>query len=175
MDNFKKALSNTPKEVRLRFAGFVEPFQNPEASDMMVHAIREGYHVAVYTTFTDFRQSDYNKIKDLDFEFFHVHDIGQDRKHMEYPFIDEWIPAGNGNVNNRAGNLDFSPVYCENPTGCTHTVGYHNNIMLPNGDVAVCCADYGLTNIIGNIYTQNYYNLNRTWDRELCKKCVYAR
>jgi hypothetical protein len=32
---------------------------------------------------------------------------------------------------------------------------YHN-VLLPNGDVSLCCMDYGLENIIGNLFTQEY-------------------
>jgi hypothetical protein len=28
--------------------------------------------------------------------------------------------------------------------------------MLPNGDVSLCCMDYGLENILGNLFTQSY-------------------
>lgn len=34
-----------------------------------------------------------------------------------------------------------------------------NNILLPNADVALCCNDYGLQHIIGNLLTQSYDSL----------------
>lgn len=38
--------------------------------------------------------------------------------------------------------------------GCIEHL-YHN-VLLPNGDVSLCCMDYGLDNIIGNLNTQTY-------------------
>lgn len=38
--------------------------------------------------------------------------------------------------------------------GCDERL-YHN-VMLPNGDVALCCMDYGLEEITGNLFEQEY-------------------
>jgi hypothetical protein len=170
LEDFKDILRNVPIDVRLRFAGFAEPFQNEEFSDILVYANGLGYHIAVYTTLVCFRDSDYEKIKDLPFEFFHVHDIGQEFK--DYPFIDEWKKAI---PNDRAGNLQKTPIKRkEVVTGCTHTIGYHLNTVLPNGDVLICCQDWSMTTIIGNLHTTNYNDLNREWNKELCRYCNYA-
>tara|TARA_B110000027_G_C15892180_1_gene200218 strand:- start:317 stop:496 length:180 start_codon:yes stop_codon:yes gene_type:complete len=55
--------------------------------------------------------------------------------------------------------------------------------MLPNGDINLCCQDYSLKGIIGNLKTEN---LNKVYKQEkiyqknfstgefnLCKKCEY--
>ena len=41
--------------------------------------------------------------------------------------------------------------------GCDETL-YHN-VVLPNGDVSLCCMDYGLKHILGNLYTQEYNDI----------------
>jgi hypothetical protein len=184
LEDFKKILEHVPKEVRLRYAGFSEPFQNPEFSDMLVYADKLGYKQVVYTTMVEFKDSDYEKIKDIDFEFFHVHDVSEHnnrqedkKKWLEKGFIDEWVKA---KPNNRANNMGeekgFTPnPYRENVVGCSHTVGYHLNTVMPNGDVVLCCADWGLTNILGNLYEVGYYDLKRpTEPVELCHYCNYA-
>jgi len=55
--------------------------------------------------------------------------------------------------------------------GCIEDL-YHN-VVLPNGDVSLCCMDYGLTHIIGNIFTEEYTDIipkpNTCFD--LCRKC----
>lgn len=38
--------------------------------------------------------------------------------------------------------------------GCVE--GLYHNVLLPNGDVSLCCMDYGLEHIIGNLNTQTY-------------------
>ena len=39
---------------------------------------------------------------------------------------------------------------------CKSTPFYDRNVLLPNGDVVLCCMDYNLTHILGNLLTQTY-------------------
>lgn len=39
---------------------------------------------------------------------------------------------------------------------CTRNKDYHSNILMPNGDVILCCMDYGLKHRLGNLLTQSY-------------------
>lgn len=39
---------------------------------------------------------------------------------------------------------------------CRSTPFYDRNVLLPNGDVVLCCMDYNLKHVIGNLLTQNY-------------------
>lgn len=58
--------------------------------------------------------------------------------------------------------------------GCPERL-YHN-IMLPNGDISLCCMDYSLDAIIGNIFEQEYNEVipdpYSTYD--ICRKCENA-
>jgi hypothetical protein len=60
----------------------------------------------------------------------------------------------------------------------------YQNVVLPNGDVSLCCMDYGLKHIIGNLLTTHYNNLDREkikllakeYNNDLlCRNCHYAR
>lgn len=42
------------------------------------------------------------------------------------------------------------------PLTCKSTPFYDRNVLLPNGDVVLCCMDYDLKHIIGNLLTQSY-------------------
>jgi hypothetical protein len=42
---------------------------------------------------------------------------------------------------------------------CAATPFYDHNVLLPNGDVALCCMDYNLKHVIGNLLTKEYYEL----------------
>jgi FkbM family methyltransferase len=42
---------------------------------------------------------------------------------------------------------------------CNCTERLYHNVCLPNGDVSLCCMDYGLKYIIGNLLTQEYDNI----------------
>ena len=63
----------------------------------------------------------------------------------------------NKGVNTRSGNLDWAnckagedsisrPVSCER--------GFVHPVLLPNGDLILCCMDYGLKTVIGNLLEQ---------------------
>lgn len=35
----------------------------------------------------------------------------------------------------------------------------HHNILLPNGDVVLCCTDFGMRHVLGNLLSQDYPSL----------------
>ena len=48
LDTFKKCISTMPTDIGLNFTGYVEPFLNPEATDMIIHSFKsdfEGFHI----------------------------------------------------------------------------------------------------------------------------------
>lgn len=42
---------------------------------------------------------------------------------------------------------------------CGKTPFYDHNVVMPNGDVLLCCMDYSLQNIIGNLLETDYWDL----------------
>ena len=51
----------------------------------------------------------------------------------------------------------FKSVYHgDNPMTCNCDERLYHNVALPNGDVCLCCMDYGLKQVIGNLNTQTY-------------------
>lgn len=90
---------------------------------------------------------------------------------------------------NRAGNLDkeladkkeysliarrvlSSPVR-DRPQTCGCIEDLYHNVLLPNGEVSLCCMDYALENIIGNLWQQSYDDVvpkvNSCFD--ICRRC----
>ena len=78
----------------------------------------------------------------------------------------------------------------ERPVSCSKTVNYDQHVLLPNGDVVLCCMDYDLKHVIGNLVTDSYQdlftgpqmvNLIRENQRpcyssnSLCKSCTDAK
>ena len=68
----------------------------------------------------------------------------------------------------RAGNLQrehFAPgdlvaaVSHKSPVMCASTPFYDHNTMMPNGDVVLCCMDYSLNYVIGNLMECSYEDL----------------
>jgi hypothetical protein len=71
----------------------------------------------------------------------------------------------------RAGSLDVDQVagqkvnVISNKRGmvkCSYTDYYDHNVLLPNGDVLICCMDYGKKHVFGNLITNGYYDLFQT-------------
>ncbi|MGE4546610.1 MAG: radical SAM protein [Desulfurella sp.] len=86
----------------------------------------------------------------------------------------------------RAGYLGNSIIHKKQKLLCKHNMG---PVALPNGDLALCCMDFGLRHIIGNIFDQRYIDilnsdklleilkimLGRTQGDILCHTCEYAK
>jgi hypothetical protein len=54
------------------------------------------------------------------------------------------------------------PLSCYKATKYDLTDRVDDNVLLPNGDVALCCMDFGLQNIIGNLREMDYESLFTT-------------
>lgn len=80
----------------------------------------------------------------------------------------------------RAGNIDRPDVIQidtkpASTCGCRERL-YHN-ILLPNGDVTLCCMDYGLKHILGNLHESSYEDVVPVDNTpfELCRHCENGR
>ena len=66
-------------------------------------------------------------------------------------------------ASNRADNAcsDGKPVFFmkKGAMKCGNNARY--NVLLPNGDVILCCMDYGLKNVLGNLLSMDYDELFR--------------
>jgi hypothetical protein len=45
------------------------------------------------------------------------------------------------------------------PLTCKSTPFYDRNVLLPNGDIVLCCMDYNLKHIIGNLLKESYKDI----------------
>lgn len=86
-------------------------------------------------------------------------------------------------MNSRSGNLekqgvseDYLTSSHEGPVICGRDESIYNNVMLPNGDVVLCCQDYHLDHVLGNIFEQPYADVlpNPIPGYDLCRTCIYA-
>ncbi len=93
----------------------------------------------------------------------------------------------------RAGNLDedgreLSHVEKKGEIYCGRAVMLNHNVLLPDGSLALCCNDFGLDHILGNLFYNTYEeimkgeelrHIKRSMHIEtdhmiLCRKCVFA-
>ncbi len=60
----------------------------------------------------------------------------------------------------RAGNITTTRSSIKRRKGRLNCLrGFRQNVLLPNGDVVLCCMDYGLKHVLGNLITSNYEDL----------------
>jgi len=77
----------------------------------------------------------------------------------------------------------------EKPVVCSKTINYDQHVLLPNGDIVLCCMDYDTKHVLGNMVTQSYEDMftgegmvslirenTKTCysDKSLCKSCTDA-
>ena len=225
MEQFKMVIGKLPKEVRITFSGFIEPFMNKHCSDMMVYAHEQGHRVSAFTTAVGMTLEDVEKIKNIPFcggpnGGFTLH-LPDDERRAKHPITDKYIEVvealKNYNISNfmvmamgtvhnkvehlypddvvnkytmwhRAGNLigeaqlkpelvevmdEVQTVFRDDKRTCGCEEELYHNILLPNGDVSLCCMDYNLEEIIGNLYSQEYNDIlpemGATFD--MCSRC----
>jgi len=165
LHDFTKILSKIPVHVEIDFSGFCEPFANPKCLEMIELAFKRGYTVNLYTTLFGASKTDVEQLFKYRFKTFCLH--LPDGEVMAFPSDPEYksnVHAVLHNVknvktlsmtkqfksNNRentAREIDVTPkkfVFCykfSNPAP----------VLLPNGDVYLCCNDFGLRHKIGNL------------------------
>jgi hypothetical protein len=65
----------------------------------------------------------------------------------------------------RAGNIEEktdvpTPAKLKGPIRCRSSGdSLNHNVLLPNGDVLLCCMDYGMRHILGNLISSDYASL----------------
>lgn len=92
-------------------------------------------------------------------------------------------------ANSRAGNISSKIV--QEPKKHIGAIqcdrGLNSNVLLPNGDVSICCQDFGLQHVIGNLFANSYEQLFSSKEYKtvseglkseesgtLCRFCEYA-
>lgn len=69
------------------------------------------------------------------------------------------------NLIDRAGNLEDvtdtgsvlrSSIRHDGKVFCSRSIHLNHNVLLPNGDVVLCCMDFGLRHKLGNLINQSY-------------------
>ena len=67
LENFKKVIDKLPKEIRITFSGFTEPWLNKHCTDMLLYAHEQGHPVSAFSTGVGMTLDDVERIKDIPF------------------------------------------------------------------------------------------------------------
>lgn len=207
LDGFKTLIAKVPPEVQITFAGFFEPFLNPDCTDMILYAHSEGHAVSVFTTGVGLSFENIHRIKHIPFSgvqggfvlhlpdeegyFVWTNTWSEPAAHLlkqlhnfqavtmgtlRADLKDKFPNTITQTMYSRAGNVgrdDVIKTENKGPCTCACREGLYHNVLLPNGDIALCCMDYGLRHILGKLYESNYEDIipKPGTAFELCSHC----
>jgi hypothetical protein len=202
--NFVKYLSKVPKHVVITFSGFSEPFLNKDAVKMVHYTHEEGYNIAIFSTLVGLTPEDIESFAGIPFELFAIHlpdpykfahiPLSATYKETlisaittiprtEFKIMNDFFVSNKREQMTRGKYLPkWYPVACEKLNG-------PQPVLLPNGLVALCCMDFGLTSIIGDFNKEDWFDIikgeklnnirkiNRSFFNEnsLCKRCTFGK
>ena len=225
-ENFIKILDKICPGATIAFGGMSEPFHNEECADMILYAYNKGFKICLDTTLIGMRESDFEKIKNVDFEEFILH-IPDQQGHAKFVITDEFLRlfklvnehiavdyySCHGTVHDavkdmidqdkyagiqvsgRAGNLRLDDVKDISQRGriiCWHGsekgLGTWIPVLFPDGSLVLCCQDYGMKHVLGNLFNQSweeicqgeeYQKIRKGQEDDsvdiLCRKCEGAK
>lgn len=233
LEDFKICLDKLPSNTLVDFAGFGEPFLNPDAIELMEYACNKGFEITLYTTLVGLQKENLNRVLAIPFKevVLHVADnegfaaipVTEEYLYLLDAFLNEKKADGTlfvDDVNcqctphpevikktkgrykvyrelmDRAGNLvgdeykDLIKADKHGPIICMGMKELNHNILLPDGTVVLCCNDFSLQHVLGNLLEQSYSDImNSTIIKNikqamlnddgsktlLCRKCAYAK
>jgi radical SAM protein with 4Fe4S-binding SPASM domain len=169
--NFKKILLNLDKDkTRLFFSGYSEFFLNPEAIDIIVYAYESGFQISFASTLIGLTKEKLFSLTNnkVSFECCLFHRAISSTMYDEKVF-DEFVDFFIKNINmkffkvfkvedfrSRAGTL-FEMKRKKGKHICATNM-FNRNVVVPNGDLFLCCNDFGLNHKIGNLFEESYYS-----------------
>ena len=216
LEDYKTAIDKVPEGTRIDFSGMCEPFTNPYCADMILYAAEKGFPLALYTTLQGATREDYERLKHVRYQVVTIHLPDREgRSHFNitdeylellsnwecgnyscHGTIDERVLPYIKNRNlitymhDRAGNVKGRPhrdIHIEQNIWCiTSGKSMNHNVLLPDGTVLMCCMDYAMTGIFGNLFEQSYDDVlysapacrMRTTLRKgesICRHCTNAK
>lgn len=192
-----------------------EPFVNKQCTNMILYAYEKGFPLALYSTLQGATMEDFWRLKDVKYEVVTIHIPDKDgRSHFmindEYlEVLSNWETDNyscHGEIDDRvkpylkdrtlitfmhdrAGNVetrDHLNIPLDKEISCiTSGLSMDHNVLLPDGTVLMCCMDYGMTGVFGNLLHQSYADvinspraneMRATLQRgeSICRHCVNA-
>lgn len=186
-ETFAAALNNCPPGLTVSFAGFAEPYLNRDCSRMIALAAGQGRPVQMYTTGVGMSDDDVDLLIEVQPKILMLHlpDGDGDMKASviaEYVERIERLAESvksfaavcygamhpmlgaferylkNYGLHSRAGNVThLGQVRKAGPLRCRPAPGLDENVLLPDGTLALCCNDWSLRHPVGNL-------LSETWE-----------
>ena len=214
-ENFDKILAAIPKDCEVHFSGFVEPLINAAAPFYIYQAKAAGFKVELYTTLVGLTETGLEVIAriPLDYVRIHVPDrkamiipdakwisfhaiwrqreiyctymaMGPRTDHVQEYLTALGIAVDDPTMLSRGGNL-WERTRIEGKLKC-NAERWHQNVIMPNGDVYLCCMAYDMRDYLGNLFNQPYADIYHNAEMirakaeqgqapELCRQCEWAQ
>ena len=179
-EQFKRYISDVPKEESVNFGGIAEPFLNPDAVEMIVYTHEKGHTINLFTTLVGLKPADANRLVKIPFNavMLHLPDAEGNACIPATPEYFECLYIFFTNVHNlRCMNMgkNFISNHNEDVLRGTSKIQRNDRIMCPNlttraymlfpdGTVSLCCMMRGMEGIIGNLNTETYLELIAKFD-----------
>lgn len=182
--DFRKFIVRIPKNIAIHFSGFCEPLLHSRFNDFLNVVYKYGHYTVIYTTLlhADYdclkhMRGKYNALWVHVFNPVAMHNrsllttwiqSAQDLRRLKMPanFVrvgDDPLPEEIETV------LDDQDFVYRQPLITRSTIktdvatkfrceGERQNqgVLLPNGNIVLCCEDYGLKHVLGNLHKKNY-------------------
>lgn len=178
--DFKLLLLGVSRTTAIHFSGMAEPFLNDGSASSMIRLAHDAGHVvSVFTTTVGMSDSDWPNLSGIPFYDFVVHLPSEENKE-NIPLTTkllgnlQWIKHNVTNakflcfgtppnvvgalignerlkrikIKPRAGLVAQSQRHA-GPIECGRSI--ERNVVLPNGTVLLCCQDYGMRHVLGNL------------------------
>jgi hypothetical protein len=189
-ETFATALANTPETLAVSFAGYAEPYLNRECTRMGQHAASAGRRVQMYTTGIGMTDDDVDALIRVRPSplILHLPDVDGDMQAKVTPeYADRmarlasevpgcrvvcygaWHPLlvnlkprdAHYGLHSRAGNVKhLSQLKNHGPLRCRVAPGLDENVLLPDGSLALCCQDWGLQHVVGDLTRQTWEEIH---------------
>ena len=183
-------LNKLPKEVGVMFSAFSEPFISPDCAKMILTSHELGHAVGVFTTLVGATLDDIELIKDIPFKVFCLHlpdgkyfiaPKSQTYRETVFKSIQSirnvFFMSMNDNFKSHVRASSTFYIHFEPKTfNFCRKFAAPQPVVLPNGDVYLCCEDFGLNHKIGNLLLATYTELEneiiaKKGQFELCRYC----
>jgi len=189
-NDFDLLLKQVPPTILISFSGFGEPFSNPNLIELVDVAYTQGHQIAFDSTLFGATREQIQKLLTYPIYYFQLH--LPDGKHMVIPLTDEYkdnvfsvlqgIPnlfitiMNNYFVSNNRENTSRGIFSKTVRYGFCRKFRHPQFVLLPNGDVILCCMDYTLQAKVGNLFEESYNKIRKRYLKNprkfsICKHC----
>lgn len=172
-----------PETTTIHFSGFSEIFLHPRGHELVAQAYERTFDVMLCTTLVGLTADKISYLADhsVRFEWVRLHEF-------DSPTFDRGSFERFGSLLRDAGlTANFSSARVRRPVsrgGSLWDPGSHAgpvtcariecNVVLPDGRVCLCCSDWGLRHVLGNLLVHDYDGPEMETARRLVREAAAA-